>query len=616
MPSHEVIDLLSSDDDKVSAPPATLQVEKKAPLPLKGGFLDLGDESELGEIFSSTQLPKPKSTTLDASRQKKRSGGSEFDIFQTDDFGFAGSKRRKISNPKDKSDPIVFTSSPHGTLSASLLRKRILGSPFSSDSDLDEPVSDLHTSRPPLPKQLSDRTANLLADIIGNKKPELKRRPPGNKARSSDVRAGKDKARDDTPRSRSPSVAQSELPDKGSRATKARQTSAERNLKERERALKEKERELEKREREIERLRRATAKDDEKVKKRIEKQAKAKEKVTAAALAEVNRSSTDKKLSAKEMIVDLPSSVQGQKVDIQIRDFLRNYEVEVTTQDSVVPNVIKWRRKVARRFNEEMKHWEPAPPSVQPEKHVICLLSAKEFVALAAPKSTGDEDMEAHVAKLKITYTGCKLIYLIEGLDTLMRKAKNSKNRAYQAAVLSQMNPAGEAGSTAFTSRRKKAEEDLAVDEDKVEDALLHLQVMQDCLIHQTPTTVETAEAVCSFTMQLSTIPDKMQRAQLEAGFCIDVGQVKTGDDKDDTYIKMLQQIVRVTPAVASGVAAKYPDVVNLVKGMRKHGPCALEDLEKNANRNGAATSGRVGQALSRRLYKVFMSTDPTIGDI
>jgi len=71
-----------------------------------------------------------------------------------------------------------------------------------------------------------------------------------------------------------------------------------------------------------------------------------------------------------------------------------------------------------------------------------------------------------------------------------------------------------------------------------------------------------------------------MQRAQLEAGFCIDVGQVKTGDDKEDTYLKMLQQTVRVTPAVALGVADKYPNVVSLVRGMRKHGPCALEDLE------------------------------------
>jgi len=71
-----------------------------------------------------------------------------------------------------------------------------------------------------------------------------------------------------------------------------------------------------------------------------------------------------------------------------------------------------------------------------------------------------------------------------------------------------------------------------------------------------------------------------VQRAQLDAGFCIDVGQVKTGDDKEDTYLKMLQQTVRVTPAVALGVADKYPSVLSLVRGMRKHGPCALEDLE------------------------------------
>jgi len=509
MPSHEVIDLLSSDDDKNPAPTVTLQIEKNAlPPPLKGGFLDLGDGSDMDEIFSSAQLPKQTPTISDASRLKKRSGGPQFDV-QTDEGGFAASKRRKSSNLKDKSDPIVFTSSPHGTLSTSLLRRRILGSPFSSDSDLDDLASDLHTTRPPLHKQLSDRTASLLADIIGNAKPGQKRGSPGNQAKSSAVRAGKGKPRDNTQRSRSPSVAQSELADQPSRAKKARQISAERDLKERERALKEKKREVEKQEREIERLRKATAKEDGKEKRRSEKEAKAKEKLTATALAEVNRSNTDKKLSAKEMIVDLPSSIQGQKVDIQIRDFLRNYEVEATTHDSVIPNVIKWRRKVAKRFNEEMKHWEPAPPSIQPEKYVMCLFSAKEFVALAAPKSTDDEDLEAHVARLKATYTGCKLIYLIEGLDALMRKAKNSKNRAYQAAVLSQMDPTGEAGNTTTTSRRKKGQQDVEIDEDKVEDALLRLQVMQGCLIHQTPSTVETAESAWSFTMQISTIPDK-----------------------------------------------------------------------------------------------------------
>jgi len=509
MPSHEVIDLLSSDNDEQPAHAVSLQVEQKAPPPpLTGGFLDLGDDSDLGEIISSTQPSKQKSTNVGTSGPMKPSGGDEFDVFQAAEFEFTVSKRRKISGRKDGSDPIVFTSSPHPTLSTSLLRKRILGSPCSSDSDLDDPVPELHTTRPPLPKQLSDRTVNLLADIIGNTKPGQKRESTVNKPKSFGVREGKGKARDDIPRSRSPSVAQSELPDKPFRAQKARLNSAERDIKEREKAVREREKELEKREKELDKLRKSTAKDDEKEKKRLEKEAKAKEKVTAAALAEVNRSKTDKRLSAKEIIADLPSSIEGQKVDIQIRDYLRSFDVEASTYHSVIPNVVKWRRKVNRRFNEEMKHWEPAPPSIQPEKHVMCLLSAKDFVALATPKNA-DEDLEAHVAKLTTAHPGCKLIYLIEGLDALMRKAKNSKNRAYQASVLSQMNIPDGAGGQASTSRRRKAEEDLVIEEDSIEDALLQLQVTHGCLIHQTLTTVDTAESVSSFTLQISTIPDK-----------------------------------------------------------------------------------------------------------
>lgn len=517
MPSHEVVDLLSSDDDKHIAHAAPLRTERRAPPPppTKGGFLDLGDDSDLDGTFSSTQLQNQNFTNAGASRPEKRSVGHEFDVFQAAELEFRASKRRKISGRKDGSDPIVFTSSPDGALSTSLLQKRILGSPFSSDSDLDEPVAELRTAQPPLPKQLSDRTTNLLAGINGNAKEDQKRGSTGNKPRSSGGREGKGKARDDTLRSRSPSVAQSEIPGILSRPKKARLTSAERDVKERERAVKEREKELEKRERELDRLRKAIAKDEEKEKKRLEKEVKAKEKVTAVALAEVNRSNTDKRLSAKEVIADLPSSIQGQKVDIQIRDYLKAFDVEASTYDSVIPNIIKWRRKVNRRFNEEMKHWEPAPPSVQPEKHVMCLLSAKEFVALAAPKATDDDDLDAHVAKMKTTYPGCKLIYLIEGLDALIRKAKNSKNRAYQAAVLSQMDDTSGAGAQASTSRRKKAEEDVAIDEDSIEDALLRLQVTHGCLIHQTLTSVDTAESVSSFTLQISTIPDKYVQGTL-----------------------------------------------------------------------------------------------------
>ena len=66
----------------------------------------------------------------------------------------------------------------------------------------------------------------------------------------------------------------------------------------------------------------------------------------------------------------------------------------------------------------------------------------------------------------------------------------------------------------------------------------------------------------------------------MSTSFCMDVGQVKTGDDKDDTYVKMLQEIVRVTAPMAYGIAAKYPNVTSLVKRFRQEGPSTLEDLK------------------------------------
>lgn len=66
----------------------------------------------------------------------------------------------------------------------------------------------------------------------------------------------------------------------------------------------------------------------------------------------------------------------------------------------------------------------------------------------------------------------------------------------------------------------------------------------------------------------------------LETAFCMESGQVKTGEDKADTFVKMLQETVRVTPSIAHGVAAEYPSVLALVRAFRKHGPLVLEHLQ------------------------------------
>ena len=66
----------------------------------------------------------------------------------------------------------------------------------------------------------------------------------------------------------------------------------------------------------------------------------------------------------------------------------------------------------------------------------------------------------------------------------------------------------------------------------------------------------------------------------LDTSFCMESGQIKTGEDKQDTYVKMLQEVVRVTAPVAYGIAADYPNVMSLVKVMKRHGPTCLEDIE------------------------------------
>lgn len=245
--------------------------------------------------------------------------------------------------------------------------------------------------------------------------------------------------------------------------------------------------------------------------KQIMKEEKAKQKRLDAALAEVNKSKLDKKVTGPDMIVDLPASMDGQQVDIQIRDFLKNLHIDASLYQSPIPNMIKWRRKVKSRFNEIKGHWEIVEPMViEDEKYIICLMDAKEFVALASGTPQHDvPDIEAHVAKVKKQFEGCKPIYLIEGLNAWMRKNKAILNKAYRTAVLGETNDRHDptSGISLSSSSRRKKDVHKHVDEDEIEDALLRLQVLYGCLVHHTTTTVESAKWVAIFTQQISMIP-------------------------------------------------------------------------------------------------------------
>ncbi|KAJ5279597.1 hypothetical protein N7478_004969 [Penicillium angulare] len=362
----------------------------------------------------------------------------------------------------------------------------------------------------------------------------------------------------------------------------------------------------------------------EKERKQKLKEEKAKQKQLDADIAEVNKLKVDKKESTPEMIIDIESSLEEASVGNQTVEFMRRLGVEHTFFISPIPNVVKWRRKVKAKWNDSASRWEPCEPHIQHEKHVLCLVPAQDFVdmVIASPDGEERETLEMHVLKIRSAYPNHKQIYLIEGLTAWMRKNRNSRNRAYQAEVLRQYEqpPAAEPSTRGRGRGRKpknKPETTPPVDDDTIEDALLTLQVHHGCLIHHTNAPTESAEWLKNFTEHISTIPYRHERMTgNDAAFCMDVGQVKTGEDNLDTFVKMLQEVNRVTASMAYGIAGQYPCVTDLVRGMRMHGPTMLEDVRKSANRNGGLTDSRIGPAASKRLYKVFTGLDPASTDV
>ncbi|KAG7437869.1 Crossover junction endonuclease eme1 [Fusarium oxysporum f. sp. raphani] len=354
----------------------------------------------------------------------------------------------------------------------------------------------------------------------------------------------------------------------------------------------------------------AAAKEVEKETKRREKQeakeAKLREKERTAALAEVNKLRTDKKVSTPEMMVDIPSSLNA-TVTTELQTMLEPFDVQYTIWNSPVDNVIKWRRKVRSRYNDEIGLWEPIPLRLEDEKHALVVMHADEFVKLAQ-----DDQISTHVGKMQRHFADHSLVYLIEGLTPWMRKNRNLRNRQFTSNVRAQEAAASTAG------RRRNNPLPEYVSEELIEDALLQLQVMHEVLIHHTMIPMETAEQILTFTQHISTIPYRKQRdiATLGAGFCMESGQVKTGEDAKDTYVRMLQEIVRVTAPIAYGVAAEFGTVSSLVRGLEERGPTLLEGVKKSANKDGAFTDRMVGQAVSRRMYKVFTGVDETSTDV
>lgn len=428
-------------------------------------------------------------------------------------------------------------------------------------------------------------------------------------------------------------------------------------------------------------------KEAEQEEKRSAKEKRALEKQLAADKAEVNKRKTDRKKSAEEMLVFMPAVCRGKALGNQVQLHLKevnvkvsfyNDEIDMTQDDGQAKNlgkIIKWKREVKATYDEIKEEWMPlGRTKIQPEKHILVYLTGEELCTIAAAdihnqsvnnseqwppsEESMKESISTYIVLLGSRHPGCTIIMLIEGLASFIKRIANTKNREYQSAVRSQ-NPALDdsaipSSSTQPTSssrapkKRKQSKPvvDLTFfDNDICEMLQLHMQLDHPGLhIHHTTSVATSAKQIDSFTQHLSTRPyrqTELERNLAHASFCMASGQFRTGQgDAKETFIKMLEQVNRLTVSMAHGIIdAGYDSPAKLVQGFKKaedrvtgggrslggdtglerqgreKAKLLLEDVKKAANKDGAWNNQRLGPQISKRLWKVFMSNDEDARD-
>ena len=397
------------------------------------------------------------------------------------------------------------------------------------------------------------------------------------------------------------------------------------------------------------------AKEQVKERKRLEKESQAQERQKVADLAEVNKARFDKKESAKQLIMEVPTQLRDSKIGNQLEAFMQRLEVELDwyedevdlsmDQASTPGSIIRWRRKVDREYDKDLDHYKPLNrPRIDKEKHILIHLPAIDFATIAAgPGNTqiSEEAMkanlDAHVHTLQQRHPQCIPVYLIEGLKAFLRQNTNAKNRQFTAAARAAApttydldQPASHQTTSRSRKRKPTSARDLTFFTQPLTDTLtLHLQLTHPhLLIHHTPTPDQSAHWIMTYTQQLSLRPQKLHAqsyTDAHAGFCMESGQIKTADTRQEIFVRMLQELPRVTPSMAWGVVeAGFGGVGELVRGFRgvegregrARAKAMLEDVRKAVNRDGGVSERRLGPRVSRRLYRVFHERNEWVVDV
>nr|XP_057917169.1 probable crossover junction endonuclease EME2 isoform X2 [Doryrhamphus excisus] len=153
-----------------------------------------------------------------------------------------------------------------------------------------------------------------------------------------------------------------------------------------------------------------------------------------------------------------------------------------------------------------------------------------------------------------------------------------------------------------------------------VEEVLVYLQLYKNMSVVFLDGWQEVTDHICAVTKSLSKRPLKLLTEKVDLPFCVDgswasgVRVEKDGSGLKQVWSKQIQQLNRVSPAVASCVTAAHPSPQLLLQAYEASG--SEEDKKRllaGLVVEGEGKDRRIGPDISARVYRCFTTQNPEL---
>ena len=232
-------------------------------------------------------------------------------------------------------------------------------------------------------------------------------------------------------------------------------------------------------------------------------EAKLAEKAENRRIEALNRLKTRKE-ACPELIAYLPPALPDELHD-DILNFMEPLGIDTREWSTVTMDVIKFVRKVNADWDEEGGLFRPCEDYRRDEEWIIHWLKADKFLDLTSFDQTGLA-YQFHIENLKNVVPGAKILVVLEGLTTLLARAKTVRNRIHDAAVRAELG---------VQARSKKDDRLEHLDVEDLENILIEMQVVHEIRIVHTSSAPDSAEWISILAADIASIPYKYDSSRV-----------------------------------------------------------------------------------------------------